>query len=282
MQLFTRRAQADAPAAGARRRRDGRGRGGVPRRWTGCRWRSSWRRRGCGRCRCATSRAGSTTGSRCCATRTASGPSGAGRCPARSRGATSCCSPTTSAGCGPCRASPAARRWTRPSTCSRRSDVPADVGARHDQPAGRPVAGQRGRASTTATVRYRLLDSIRAYAAERLRESGEARCCRGRARLVVRRTADWCDEHVRSERQPECLAIARAERANVDVALAWCAAHDPLLGVRIANGFGWTWVVLGDGTAGAARVRDALTAETPAPRTGDGTPARRVARGLGR
>ena len=32
--------------------------------------------------------------------------------------------------------------------------------------------------------------------------------------------------------------------------------------MRIANGFGWTWVVLGDGTAGAARVRDALASET--------------------
>ena len=83
--------------------------------------------------------------------------------------------------------------------------------------------------------------------------------------------ADWCDANVRSERQPECLAVARAERSNVDVALAWCAKNDPLLGVRLANGFGWTWVVLGDGTAGAARVRDALT---------DDTPPRERARGL--
>ncbi len=69
---------------------------------------------------------------------------------------------------------------------------------------------------------------------------------------------------MRNNRQPECLASARAERANVDVALSWCAANDPLLGARIAIGFGWTWVVLGDGPAGAARVRQALTAETPA------------------
>jgi tetratricopeptide (TPR) repeat protein len=34
--------------------------------------------------------------------------------------------------------------------------------------------------------------------------------------------------------------------------------------VRIANGFGWTWVVLGDGVAGAARVRRALVPDTPA------------------
>ena len=71
-------------------------------------------------------------------------------------------------------------------------------------------------------------------------------------------------QHVRSDRQPACLAIARAERSNIDVALAWCASHDPPLGVHIANGFGWTWVVLGDGTAGAARVRNALFDQAPA------------------
>ncbi len=113
------------------------------------------------------------------------------------------------------------------------------------------------------TVRYRLLDSIRAYAAERLRDSGEADTAAAAHASWFAGLADWCEEHVRSDRQPDCLAIARAERANVDVALAWCAAHDPQLGVRIANGFGWTWVVLGDGTAGAARVRNTLTADTP-------------------
>jgi hypothetical protein len=58
--------------------------------------------------------------------------------------------------------------------------------------------------------------------------------------------------------------VARAEREYVDLALAWCAATDPDLGVEIATGFGWAWVVLGDGTAGAARVRNAGTPSTPA------------------
>lgn len=112
-------------------------------------------------------------------------------------------------------------------------------------------------------VRYRLLDSIQAFAAARLEEYDATSAAAAHASWYAA-TADWCDEHVRGERQPECLAIARAERANVDVALAWCAAHAPGLGMRIANGFGWTWVVLGEGPAGAARVRQALTAEAPA------------------
>lgn len=63
---------------------------------------------------------------------------------------------------------------------------------------------------------------------------------------------------IRGPAQPRWLAFVHDERSNIDSALAWCARHDPLLGVRIANGFGWTWVVLGDGIAGAYRVRSAL------------------------
>ena len=62
------------------------------------------------------------------------------------------------------------------------------------------------------------------------------------------------------------VATVRAERANIDVALAWAAAHDPLLGGRIAIGFGWTWVVLGDGVAGADALRSALAAADTVPR----------------
>jgi predicted ATPase len=113
------------------------------------------------------------------------------------------------------------------------------------------------------SVRYRLLDSIRAYAADRLRETGQSGAAFAAHADWYATTAAWCDAHVRGDRQPECLAIARAERANIDAALSWCAAHDPELGVRIANGFGWSWVVLGDGTRGAGRVRGPLGRPRP-------------------
>ena len=75
--------------------------------------------------------------------------------------------------------------------------------------------------------------------------------------------ADRAKDGVRGPAQPEHLDLARAERANIDAALAWCAAHDPDQGVRIALGFGWTWVVLGTGVEGADRVRGALAAASP-------------------
>jgi predicted ATPase/DNA-binding SARP family transcriptional activator len=113
-------------------------------------------------------------------------------------------------------------------------------------------------------LRYRLLDSIRAYAGDRLRESGLADTAASAHANWYAQTAAWCDEHIRTDRQPACLAIARSERGNVDLALTWCARHDPLLGIRIVIGFGWTWVVLGDGTAGAARIRNAVVGPAPA------------------
>jgi predicted ATPase/DNA-binding SARP family transcriptional activator len=113
-------------------------------------------------------------------------------------------------------------------------------------------------------LRYRLLDSIRAYGSDRLGESGQADAAAAAHAAWYADTASWCDEHVRTDRQPRCLAVARAERRNIDLALAWCTRHDPLLGLRITIGFGWTWVVLGDGTAGAERLRHSLVDQTPA------------------
>jgi predicted ATPase/DNA-binding SARP family transcriptional activator len=109
-------------------------------------------------------------------------------------------------------------------------------------------------------VRYRLLDSIRAFARERLVEAGLEDAAAAAHAAWFAGVGDRCVAVIRGPGQPGCLAVVRAERANIDGALAWAATRDPLLGLRLAIGFGWTWVVLGDGVAGAARVRDAVTA----------------------
>ena len=55
------------------------------------------------------------------------------------------------------------------------------------------------------------------------------------------------------------LALEAGVRVRND-ALGWAATHDPIRGLRIANGFGWAWVVIGAGVDGASRVRQALAA----------------------
>jgi predicted ATPase/DNA-binding SARP family transcriptional activator len=107
--------------------------------------------------------------------------------------------------------------------------------------------------------RYRLLDSIRAFALEAMTEAGLTGRARAAHAAWFATAAGSSTAGVRSARQAEHLAFARAERANIDAALAWCAAHEPLLALAIVNGFGWAWIVLGD-SRGAQRVLAALDA----------------------
>ncbi|MET0789563.1 MAG: BTAD domain-containing putative transcriptional regulator [Cellulomonas sp.] len=119
--------------------------------------------------------------------------------------------------------------------------------------------------SDRGAVRYRLLDSIRAYALDRARDAGLLDVAAAAHAAWYAELADRCAATVRGSGQADCLTVVRAERANVDAALAWTATHDPLIGVRLVDGLAWTWVVLGDGVAGAERVRGALAAAEPVP-----------------
>jgi predicted ATPase/DNA-binding SARP family transcriptional activator len=107
--------------------------------------------------------------------------------------------------------------------------------------------------------RFRLLDSIRAFAREAMTDAGLSdRACAAHAAWFAAE-ARASTQGVRSRRQAEFLSFARTERANIDTALAWSAVHDPLLGLSMVNGFGWSWVVLGD-SRGAQRILAALDA----------------------
>jgi predicted ATPase/DNA-binding SARP family transcriptional activator len=104
----------------------------------------------------------------------------------------------------------------------------------------------------SSLVRYRLLDSVRAFALEAMTTTAHAAHAEWFAQAARTSTAG-----VRSSRQSEHLAFARTERANIDAALEWSMSHEPLLALDIAIGFGWAWVVLGDSRA-AQRILDAL------------------------
>jgi predicted ATPase/DNA-binding SARP family transcriptional activator len=115
--------------------------------------------------------------------------------------------------------------------------------------------------------RYRLLDSIRAFAIEAMTDAGLTDRGLDAHAAWFAAAAGSSTQGVRSTRQAEHLAFARAERANIDAALAWSAARDALRALRMVNGFGWAWIVLGD-SRGAQRILAALDA------AGETAPAR--------
>ncbi len=119
----------------------------------------------------------------------------------------------------------------------------------------------------TGGVRYRLLDSVQAFSSDRLQEAGLADVACGAHARWLAEAAGRAESGVRGPEQAAQLELVRSERANIDAALAWTALHDRLLGVRIVRGFGWAWVVIGDGVDGAGRIRQALDAAGSA-RTG--------------
>jgi predicted ATPase/DNA-binding SARP family transcriptional activator len=119
----------------------------------------------------------------------------------------------------------------------------------------------------STAVRYRLLDSIRAFALEAMTDAGLSQRAFAAHAAWFADAAASSTQGVRSSDQGEHLAFARTERANLDAALTWSTEHDPLVALAIVNGFGWAWVVLGD-SRGAQRILAALDA------VGDTAPTR--------
>ena len=112
--------------------------------------------------------------------------------------------------------------------------------------------------------RYRLLDSIRAFALEALAEAGltqrgfDAHAAWYAEQAACRRTA--C-----AARSRPSTSRSRAPSAPTSTP-RWPGARpsDPVRGLEIANGFGWAWIVLGD-ARGAQRLLAALAAAGQAP-----------------
>ena len=121
---------------------------------------------------------------------------------------------------------------------------------------GRYLVADHGEAGT----RYRLLESVGAYAAQRLVEAGEDEAVRRRHVRWYRCVAEQADATLRGPDQGRWLAVLDAESANMHSALDTAAelglADDAC---RLAAALGWYWV-LRSRTGSARRMLDrALT-----------------------
>jgi predicted ATPase/DNA-binding CsgD family transcriptional regulator len=96
-------------------------------------------------------------------------------------------------------------------------------------------------AAEDGAVRYRLLEPVRQYAREKLRESGEAEA-------VGRRHARWCLEFVERVRdglegpeQASWVGRMKEEHANAQAALSWTLEAEPETALRLVATLGYFW-----------------------------------------
>jgi predicted ATPase len=93
------------------------------------------------------------------------------------------------------------------------------------------------------TTRYRLLETLREYAAERLREAGDEEALARRHAEYYRQFAEDTEMELRGHGQREALARLRAEQPNIRAALSWLSSPsgdiDSALAIAGALGLFW-------------------------------------------
>jgi non-specific serine/threonine protein kinase len=115
--------------------------------------------------------------------------------------------------------------------------------------------------------RYRLLETIRQYARERLAETEEERELRGRHRDYFLALAEEAD--VYGPEQGACLERLEAEHDNLRAALEWCQTQEAGVeaGLRLAAALWWFWLIRAYFSEGRAYLAAVLTRQGAAERT---------------
>ncbi|WP_239108565.1 BTAD domain-containing putative transcriptional regulator [Microbispora siamensis] len=118
--------------------------------------------------------------------------------------------------------------------------------------------------------RYRMLDTIREYAAHRLAEAGETEQARRAHLAYFIELAETADPHLRRAEQLEWLARLEAEHDNINTALRGAIAEGwAQEAMRLVGAAGWYWYLGGHRAEGtelsiaAASMRGEMHGEVP-------------------
>jgi predicted ATPase len=119
------------------------------------------------------------------------------------------------------------------------------------------------------TTRYRLLETVRQYARDRLLETGEGAVWRDRHLSCFVSLAEEAEPQLTGAEQQAWFDRLEAEHDNMRSALAWSAAvgGDAASGLRLAGALWWFWFVrgyLGEGRQWLSGLLAAAPAEPPA------------------
>ncbi|OAH14186.1 ATP-binding protein [Streptomyces jeddahensis] len=103
------------------------------------------------------------------------------------------------------------------------------------------------REETPAGVRYRMLDTVRAYGADWLEAMGDGPRLRRRHRDWYMGLATWCELDWFSPRQPEVAARVEADLPNLRIALDHCLSEpgEAHVGQHLASTLWFCWVGCG-------------------------------------
>ncbi|WP_433174077.1 BTAD domain-containing putative transcriptional regulator [Actinoallomurus sp. CA-150999] len=120
--------------------------------------------------------------------------------------------------------------------------------------------------SVDGTGRYRVLETIRAYGAERLAEAGEATRVRRAHAHHFLQLVETAEPLLRTREQLQWLEHLTAEYDNLHSALRWAIeVQDTALAVRYVAALGWFWFLRGQRVEGHQLARDALALPGRAP-----------------
>ncbi|MBM7785081.1 BTAD domain-containing putative transcriptional regulator [Tenggerimyces flavus] len=109
-------------------------------------------------------------------------------------------------------------------------------------------------------MRYRMLETIRAYGAEQLAEAGELADVRGRHAVYFGDLIETADAHLRTREQLTWLARVRRDYGNVVAALRWALdTEDGDLAVRFGASMMWFWFIEGNRAESMALIDEIVT-----------------------
>ena len=112
--------------------------------------------------------------------------------------------------------------------------------------------------------RYRLLETIRQYALERLEESGEAERVRERHAMVFLELAERAHPELMGEGQVEWLERLEQEYGNLRAAMSWALdATDAATGARMGWALWQFWWIRGHHREGRRWIEAALKSDLP-------------------
>jgi len=112
-------------------------------------------------------------------------------------------------------------------------------------------------------ARYRMLETVRQYAAERLSEAGEVASTRDRHLRHFLALAEAGEPKLRGAEQLLWLRRLRLEHDNLQSAMQWSLANPEQsvrleAGLRLPGALAWFWIVQGEFVEGLRALKQAL------------------------